>query len=303
MKTLIRGVASSSETHSFHGGMFFRALTLLAFAWTLCCPCCYTSEDTHGDGTTDLGEPDPGPELTNDWVLDIDLIYDPVWDDPIDQDPEPPDECLPSEEVQIGFTFDGDAWPENVQIELTCHIEDVVWDSPNNASIIELACWNDAGEQENHTIEIMTIPWAPVYFMTEESRWIFLTYRAETNGWSNRWLILRVEATGDPVVACADTSSLSPGGIDPIVWFSPWALTVVSGLCPPAPSECSLEERVALGLNEERYFFDHTMRWGGTYGMFSRFYVEQAVHHHEATCTDVPDSWYKFIVMPIYPPT
>jgi hypothetical protein len=120
-------------------------------------------------------------------------------------------------------------------------------------------------------------------------------YIYEGPWWFNVYLRVDMDGYGH-VLTLIDGDSLLPPDNHP--FEPPFAITVASGSCTPAPDGCGDLERLALDFEingDPGHVFDgrHAIV-GGDPG--TDIWVARAGHLHDIQCTDTPSEWFRVLI-------
>lgn len=260
---------------------------------------CYSSVSFVGDAGTDATvdtTTEPGHDTWADPDTAVDTIPDTHADPPRDTwtDVPPPPDCPPPppDGSWMSWTVDDDYPYEEVEIDLPCTVEEVMYEE-DGSTVIILTC-GTGGMMEVHHVQIASNPvtW-PALWPGQE---VQLRFVADPIWWINRWMTIR-GLGGELLLAAVDADAITPYGTSTSEWYGELGVEVVGGVCEPYDDYCGIHERQALFVSYHdsgELVYDGYSAWLGWFDTVFVF-VGTAGAYHEIWCEDMTDAWYSAI--------
>jgi len=222
-----------------------------------------------------------------------DAPQDTAVDAPVDPGPDAP--CAPGEGASVDFEIDGFPDYGEIDVELSCFVEDW-WEEPEAGLWgMVLGCPSGGGLIEEHVLTITADPYLQFPYPPEDG--LVLRYVRRDIWPGARWFTLG-HVEGWTLAAGAHASTPSPPDRDPAEWYGPIELAVVEGICPVEPTECGPFERLALevGLGEAHGIIaDGTAGWASSLmGSQVLVNVESAWRYLDLVCDGPPSVSFDF---------
>jgi hypothetical protein len=254
-----------------------------------------TGEDAAPEASDDAGVPPdvPGDAETVEPDDDADTVEPDEGVPEIFPDGGPTCDPPPPMPVMLEFTVDGETHAD-VDLETPCRVASVTGEAVGHV-IVTLEC-GTGGMMEHHTIDVAASADLALGFLDGQE--VTFRYVSDPIWWVDRWFTIRSRA-GLLLVAAVDASGVAPRDVEASEWYAPVGVRAVGGVCPPAPDRCGPVERqgieVVFGGETDLVFDGYATDVGGLASVF--VFVALATHYLEMTCDDVPDQFYRAIIV------
>ncbi|MBI5488492.1 MAG: hypothetical protein HY905_14260 [Deltaproteobacteria bacterium] len=179
-------------------------------------------------------------------------------------------------------------------LDLPCVLEDVLGDSSDH---LELTFNCDAGSAvETHILDVFSVSLPRLGFLAGQR--VQLRYVGSRGTWMKRWVRV-VDGSGSLMVAAVTADSLAPPAADPVEWYSPLRISMVSGVCALRPSECGPWEhqplRVCVGTTCLDVVDGDSDVLRGDRVVF--VFPQSVAVLHDRTCADAPASSFDAVLL------
>jgi hypothetical protein len=268
-----------------------------------------TTVATAGTLSTSTGNPTSGPPPTSTSIASDDASDDVLDEGPIGWDcgaapPGSQHHCIgvvcdsPMPDVEAWMVVDG--WnlvPSDTPYVFSCTIAN--WTEEGDVLSLDLACADGP-----HLLEIISS--VGIWFDSAGDFVLTVLQAGSTFEGIDQLVTLR-RPGGELVLAGAYTPWVPGHEAIPPDFYDPYQVTLLDEVCnvdPPPDGDflepCYSVERQALRFSSERYsadVYDHDVDQLGPYVAI----VQYAEQRHDLSCTDIPGTWYQWMLVPVIP--